>query len=54
MPGFSAMVIATMALGIGLDPAVFSLLDALLLRPPRGGLPRSAWCTFTAQSPVTS
>jgi predicted permease len=31
---FSAMVIATMALGIGLNTAVFSLLDALLLRPP--------------------
>ena len=33
-PGFSAMVIATTALGIGLNTAVFSLLDALLLRPP--------------------
>ncbi len=32
-PGFSAMVIATTALGIGLNTAVFSLLDALLLRP---------------------
>ena len=33
-PAFSAMVIAAMALGIGLNAAVFSLLDALLLRPP--------------------
>src|SRR5260370_23545028 len=33
-PGFSAMVVAAMALGIGLNPAVFSLVDALLLRPP--------------------
>ena len=33
-PGFSAMVVAATALGIGLNTAVFSLLDALLLRPP--------------------
>ena len=31
---FSAIVIATMALGIGFNTAVVSLLDALLLRPP--------------------
>src|SRR5512144_2211047 len=33
-PGFSAMVVAATALGIGLNTAVFSLLDALLLRLP--------------------
>lgn len=33
-PGFSAMVVAAMVLGIGLNTGVFSLLDALLLRPP--------------------
>jgi len=33
-PAFSALVVATMALGIGLNSAVFSLVDALLLRPP--------------------
>src|SRR6266540_2358828 len=33
-PGVSALVVATMALGIGLNCAVFSLVDALLLRPP--------------------
>src|SRR6266568_7000941 len=33
-PGFSAMVVAATALGIGLNTAVFSLVDALLLRPP--------------------
>lgn len=32
--GFSALVIATLALGIGLNSALFSLVDALLLRPP--------------------
>lgn len=38
-PGFSAMVVATTALGIGLNTAVFSLLDALLLRPPSVAAP---------------
>ena len=38
-PGFSALVIATMALGIGLNSAVFSLVDALLLRPPAVAAP---------------
>ncbi len=33
-PGFAGVVVAAMALGIGLNCAVFSLLDALLLRPP--------------------
>jgi predicted permease len=33
-PGFSAMVVAAIALGIGLNTAAFSLVDALLLRAP--------------------
>jgi putative ABC transport system permease protein len=32
-PGFSTMVIVTLALGIGANTAIFSLLDATLLRP---------------------
>lgn len=38
-PAFSALVIATMALGIGLNTAVFGLLDALLLRKPAVAAP---------------
>jgi predicted permease len=38
-PAFSAMVVAATALGVGLNTAVFSLVDALLLRPPAVAAP---------------
>ena len=32
-PGFAAVVVATLALGVGANSAVFALADAALLRP---------------------
>ena len=35
-PGFTAAVLVTLALGVGVNTAMFALLDAIFLRPPTG------------------
>jgi hypothetical protein len=42
-PGFSAVVIATLALGIGGTTAVFSVTHAVLLAPGPAASPGSRW-----------
>src|SRR5262249_23496089 len=53
-PGFTAMVVATLALGIGVNGAMFAFLDRVFVRAPSGvGAPREVRRLYIAYNGMT-
>src|SRR5205814_1810266 len=55
-PGFTLVAVLTLSLGIGLNTAIFTLLDRMVFQPPRVHEPATAISVFSKdkRSPASS